>query len=360
MTPDEELEMALALSQSEAEERERQRQRQEAQDHALAVEEDRREKEAMDRALAVELEGQQGWTCSRCLLDNAFDEGRCRACLADREAPFVASGGQPSRSTCGLPGCNALATRGFCSEEHRRRARKRSLVAPATDDVERCFVGPSGEFSVSLLTHASPKRRDLVEHFRSAWKKGRPPTVKHVYRVVPRPSLRDRFDRYSAAVGNVRLRYHGTSCACDFGIDLNAPPCDGAACALCSILDGGFKLDKAGSGPNRSLRALRYGSGIYLSATSGKSNDYAVNTERLRKWKHDLQERWRVILVCSVAAGRAFKTSEAQLHLPDNKPPPSYDSVVGEVGDNLNYDELVVYSEHAVLPEYMIIYAVKA
>ena len=39
------------------------------------------------------------------------------------------------------------------------------------------------------------------------------------------------------------------------------------------------------------------------------------------------------------------------------RPPVGHDSVVGEVGPNLNYGELVVYNETAALPEYLIVYS---
>mmetsp|Transcript_21652 Transcript_21652/g.69728 ORF Transcript_21652/g.69728 Transcript_21652/m.69728 type:complete len:387 (+) Transcript_21652:45-1205(+) len=351
-----ELELALAMSTYEHEARERAEKRE-----AQRVRDERRRFEH-DRMLAASLADEPDettWTCSRCLLDNPLCEGRCGACRADREAPFAASstGSSSRRSKCGLPGCDKEALRGFCCEEHGRRARARGLCAPATDDVERCFVGYTGDFTASLLTRANPKRREIIDHFRRAWKKGPPPTVKHLYQIVASPRLRDRFDRYAAAVGNSRLRYHGTSCACAFGSDLAAAPCDGDGCALCSILKSGFRVDRAGTGPNVAIRDLRYGRGVYLSATSGKSNDYATRTERLRKWKGGLRERWRAMLVCSVACGRAFKTTEAQLHLPNDKPPPGFDSVVGQVGANLNYDEVVVYSDAAVIPEFLVVYA---
>jgi hypothetical protein len=65
----------------------------------------------------------------------------------------------------------------------------------------------------------------------------------------------------------------------------------------------------AGSGPNASNRAaLRYGPGLYFSSTSGKSNDYATHSERLRG-----SRRWRTMFVATVAAGRAYCTHEAEL-----------------------------------------------
>ena len=50
---------------------------------------------------------------------------------------------------------------------------------------------------------------------------------------------------------------------------------------------------------------------------------------------------------------QAYCTHDAELDL--SRPPDGYDSVVGEVGDHLNYDELVVYNEAAALPEFLIV-----
>mmetsp|Transcript_1163 Transcript_1163/g.3490 ORF Transcript_1163/g.3490 Transcript_1163/m.3490 type:complete len:351 (-) Transcript_1163:146-1198(-) len=338
----EEEELMVALAVSRAEEAAR-RSAQEAHDWALAVAEQER----------VACEATAAWSCSRCLLENPASMGRCEACLGDRFAPHIRAEVSGGRSVCSLPGCRAAAGRdGFCGPDHARRAASRGLLAPASDDEERCFAGPN--YSVALLTKKSAARSGVVARFGAAWRKGAPPTVKHVYRVVPPLELRTRFERHAAAVGNLRLRYHGTSSTCGFATDLSRSPCEDDACALCSILRLGFRIDRAGTGPNSALRALRYGRGIYLSATSGKANDYAARSERLRPWKAGATERWRVLLVCAVAAGRAFCTTAAQLPA---GPPPGFDSLVGEVGDNLNYDEIVLYDEAAVLPQFLVIYA---
>mmetsp|Transcript_9613 Transcript_9613/g.13310 ORF Transcript_9613/g.13310 Transcript_9613/m.13310 type:complete len:358 (-) Transcript_9613:106-1179(-) len=352
---EEQLKMVLALSRKEAE---------------------RADDLILDEAVALSLEEAQWqedtklkkWSCSRCTLDNDMSNGRCVMCQADRETPSVSAVSEEiesqfikKRKRCGLPGCAQDSCRpdGFCSEEHSRRARERRLLAPATEDVERVFVGSSGDHSIALLTRASPDRSEIAQHFVKAWRKAGNPRVRHIYRVTPSPWLRARHDRYAALVGNLRQRYHGTSSTCDFGANPGVAPCeDFDNCALCSILAQGFRLDKAATGPLFKLRKLRYGAGIYLSATSGKSNDYAQRTERLRPGNFGRQERYRCMLVCSVAAGRAYKTTAAELDLPNNKPPSGYDSIVGEVGENLNYDELVVYSEDAALPRYLVIYTI--
>ena len=163
------------------------------------------------------------------------------------------------RSKCGLPGCilePRVAHQGFCSGDHQDRALSRGLLAPPSDEAERCFLGPSGDFSCLLLTRKSKKRADIVAQFQKAWRKHaeRPPRVEHVYEIVPPPQVRERFDRYATSVGNVRRRFHGTSSTCAFGTSLSAAPCAAPSCCLCSILSSGFSLGKAGTGPNRCMR----------------------------------------------------------------------------------------------------------
>ena len=67
---------------------------------------------------------------------------------------------------------------------------------------------------------------------------------------------------------------------------------------------------------------------------------------RLRKGEHT-----RKMLLCKVARGKVYKTEKNMDQL-KGAAPPGYDSVHGEAtkAGALNYDELVVYREEAVLP----------
>jgi hypothetical protein len=323
----------------------------------------------LDQAVAVSLHDQEvkatagpsadGWDCKRCTLTNDADSGRCEMCGADRATPFAARDAPPAAEAewrCGLPGCNKPRVHfDFCCEDHKQRAAARGYLAPRSVGVERCFVGATGDYSCELLTNRHPDRARVVEHFRMAWRKpSAVPRVERVYAVRPSPQLVERYERYRAAVGNERERYHGTGALCSFAIDDNRAPCTSPQCALCSILASGFLLAHSGTGPNAgranlgTASGLRFGRGLYFSSTSGKSNDYAHGSERQRRGRS-----WRTLFVAKVAAGAAYKTDEASLDV--SRPPEGYDSVVGEVGANLNYDELVVYQEAAALPEFLIV-----
>jgi hypothetical protein len=352
---DEDFDFAIAASLTEAASKDTDDQSSEDEDVDLAIARSLAEvAEEQDEAMRLP---RGAWHCVRCTLVNPAEMGRCGACAADRVAPYASAHqshanapAQPLR--CGLPGCNQGRQHyGFCSENHKKRAESRGLLAPARPDVERVFVGATGEYACDLLTRASPERDGVIEQFTRAWRKpGLVPRVERVYAIRPPPALSERFKRHAAAVGNERRRFHGTGASCDFAVDLGRAPCTSADCSLCSILGHGFLLRHAGSGPNAANRSLRYGRGLYFSSTSGKSNDYAVRSERARG-----RRRWRTMFVASVAAGRAFCTDEADLDV--TAPPAGYDSIVGEVGAHLNYDELVVYTEAAALPEFLLVYS---
>lgn len=68
---------------------------------------------------------------------------------------------------------------------------------------------------------------------------------------------------------------------------------------------------------------------------------------------------WRAMFLCQVVAGRTHCTTDADIEEPqiDELLADGHDSVTGEVGPHLNYDEIVVYDEAAAVPNYLIVYA---
>ena len=65
----------------------------------------------------------------------------------------------------------------------------------------------------------------------------------------------------------------------------------------------------------------------------------------------------RRMLLCKVASGTEFRTKND--HKDFTGPPAGYDSVHGEAGHTagrLNYDEVVVYEEEAILPYAIVVY----
>jgi len=137
---------------------------------------------------------------------------------------------------------------------------------------------------------------------------------------------------------------------------MNEPPCKDPGCAVCNICKTGFDMSLSGKGINAHIMNLRYGQGLYFSSVSGKSNDYASG--RIHAGKE-----YRFMFLTSVVSGRAFITKKGcwadvkSTH--PSPPPPGYDSLVGEKGEDLNYDELVVYSNDAALPSFLVLYTVE-
>ena len=104
---------------------------------------------------------------------------------------------------------------------------------------------------------------------------------------------------------------------------------------------------------------LRYGRGLYFSDTSGKSNDYNQASERRRHITGHGSTPWRCMFLCQVVAGATHRTTDGHIPEPQIEQllAEGVDSVTGEVGPNLNYDEIVVYDEAAAVPNYLIVYA---
>ena len=73
---------------------------------------------------------------------------------------------------------------------------------------------------------------------------------------------------------------------------------------------------------------------------------------KLRRGKHT-----RKMLLCKVARGKVYKTAQNMDTL-QGAAPPGHDSVHGEAtsGGALNYDELVVFKEEAILPYLVVEY----
>ncbi|TCD67833.1 hypothetical protein EIP91_011895 [Steccherinum ochraceum] len=112
------------------------------------------------------------------------------------------------------------------------------------------------------------------------------------------------------------------------------------------------------SGPQSSFKVAkfkqrtnfgRFGAGIYTSATSSKANDYTCNA---------VPARTRVMLLNWVVMGKTIKMTEGDTTL--TEPPTGYDSVVGEPGGDLNYDESIVYDNDAIRPAFLVVYIRKA
>lgn len=228
-------------------------------------------------------------------------------------------------------------------------------MAPADPAIERSFIGGTGDYSASLLKRSHPKYAGVKEQFTASWRKPGPrPLVQRVFQIRNPPEIYARYCNYLRATGNEQRRFHGTALKCEFGHRLNQPPCSEAACGVCNICAKSFQMAcvRTGGAVGWSGR-LRFGPGLYFSATSGKSNDYADASGR----DHGNAGQWRCMFLCRVALGKSWETQADQKDMV--QPPPGFDSVEGVVGEDLNYDEVVVYNEHAAIPSYLIVYMLR-
>jgi hypothetical protein len=262
---------------------------------------------------------------------------------------------------CGIIGCKESQNHfGFCSEKHFALSQQRGLLAPSDPNIDAIFVGPTGDFSVILLRKNHPEYISTKEKFLSRWIKpeiesGGLPMVRRIFQIRNPPTQYSAFKFTAQTIGNVRDLFHGTSQSfeCNFGRN-KCPPCGDENCRICNICKQSFSMARVGENTAAVVTrgVLRYGPGLYFSSVSGKSNDYSKSSEKVvfDGWKNS---RWRSMFLCKVALGNSFVTEEGRLP----GLPAGYDSVKGEVGKVLNYDEAVVYDEVQAIPSFLIIYS---
>jgi len=186
----------------------------------------------------------------------------------------------------------------------------------------------------------------LVENlFRKGWKhreKSKPP-VQAVFKIMCTEESLVRYQVYRASRGNEHFLFHGTRRACLLGEDgRHGQPCSSANCSICSIIQYSFDISRSGS----THHFQRFGAGIYTSACSSKADDYSSNA--------DQPAGLRVLLVSRVVVGNALKRRKNATSL--TGVPVPYHSLIGETGDDLNYEETVVYDNDAIRPAYLIVY----
>ena len=184
----------------------------------------------------------------------------------------------------------------------------------------------------------------VSELFTERWTNGEIcPKIHRIYSIC-NPFLQRRLEAYRQTLGRFQQSeqdFHGTPLTCD--IMSRTPPslCKQPSCGICGITC-------AGMDPN-SIRSdikdfQRFGKGFYLAPNSSKCDFYADANSNGHKG----------MLLCDVLPGNKYKWTVDDRHRPGL--PPGYHSVLGEEGTRLNYPEIVVYNEDAVMPRYIIIY----
>ncbi|GBE87733.1 hypothetical protein SCP_1104100 [Sparassis crispa] len=286
-----------------------------------------------------------------------------------------ASPAPSGNSICRLPGCRRRVWTGrdgipsqFCSNRHRRDAvrtgnaegcllcnqlPKAVVNGKLTDFCSKtCSLDAINAAPIILQVNRSHAEFYSVKRqFSEGWKHGtNVPAVVHVWKIYGEKGIYDKFARYKLGVerrtslkgGNTCRRWHGTVRACQLGNDDGMHElCRNPACSLCEIIRSSFQLTRVGQRTNFG----RFGAGIYTSATSSKANDYVA------EWG---DSPYRAMLLSKVVMGKAIKLQMGDQRL--TKPPQGYDSVVGEPGGDLNYDESIVYKNEAIRPLFLVVY----
>ncbi|KAE9387033.1 ADP-ribosylation [Gymnopus androsaceus JB14] len=298
------------------------------------------------------------------------------ACAEDAISSTHLAGNLNATGTCLAPGCSNRAHFNFkkltygdyCSLSHKTLGETLCLMclqnARQTNShfcSKRC--ADNAEVNGPMLLEVPAGHvtfENVSDRFKASWQHPGTtcPSVKYIYKIVsPKLSLAA-YNRYKAAVearlggklrpagrsaGNENRRWHGTTRECHLGDNGQTQFCGSKTCSLCCIVKTSFDLSLFG----KKTGWGRFGRGIYTTSTSSKANDYSDNKS---------PSSLRAILLNQVVVGKQYKLLYNNVTL--TKPPPGYDSVLGEKGGSLNYDELVVYTNDAIRPSFLVMYEV--
>ncbi|KAI1109767.1 hypothetical protein F5Y14DRAFT_392265 [Nemania sp. NC0429] len=199
------------------------------------------------------------------------------------------------------------------------------------------------------VSHDCWQYKRYKHHFLNSWThEDKSADVKEVYLAnesdLDRSHRGSRFNKYLDQNGQECDEwFHGTQRACYVGeAGSYLTYCYNPECYLCSILRYSFDVRHASD-------SAMFGRGIYTSPCSSKSDTYAKN-HHIRSHKH-------AILICRVVSNAPREMTAADHSL--SSPGHGYDSVRGltvSEGGSLNYPEVVVYRNDAIIPIGVIIY----
>ncbi|KAA1474713.1 ADP-ribosylation [Dentipellis sp. KUC8613] len=199
----------------------------------------------------------------------------------------------------------------------------------------------------------------VAHQFYASWRHPTPcPSVQKIYSITTKASAVSAYKDYRTRLecighfvsqnrseGNEERRWHGTKRTCFLGDPGHTKMCNDSACHLCNIICTSFDMSHIGS----SHGGGRFGRGLYTSSTSSKSD-----TPYTRNEGQATSSRYKAMLLTKVAVGKGYKSRVDMRGI--TSPPNGYHSVLGEVGVSLNYDELVVYRDDAIIPAYLVLY----
>jgi len=193
--------------------------------------------------------------------------------------------------------------------------------------------------------------KSVAKQFQQSWRHNTAcPGVCAIYKIVSTEASLKRYQMYldeveargnfvamGKAPGNEKRRWQGTKRKCYIGDSGVTAFCTDPECSLCRIIQTSYFP------PGRGM----FGTGIYTSSVSSKSNDFSKNVT--------INSEWKAMLLNNVVVGYGKKLIQRNNTL--TAPPPGYDSILAEVSPGkLNYDRLVVYQNNAIRPSYLVMY----
>ena len=193
--------------------------------------------------------------------------------------------------------------------------------------------------SYVVIQKASKQEFDRINtHFTKEWHKETCGQL-HEVLVITNLKLKNRFEKYlsSLSVKTVKQYYHGTGLKC--AIYQSCTVCSDETCGICGVSQKGMLPNFKAT----NITFQRFGNGFYLAPNSSKCHDYTRG--------HD---KYRAMLLFDVAEGNKYIVKDNQTKL--KAPPQGYDSVYGQSGSALNYDEIVLYKSEALLPTHILVY----
>ena len=199
--------------------------------------------------------------------------------------------------------------------------------------------------TVKLVT--SNEVQQLFQRTWTGTAQGPCPTICCIFSIT-NSGLLQKWKRYKDSLkedNTVERCFHGTALKCGLVSNIdqanNAALCRNSKCGVCGIANEGFS-------PNhiRDNVFQRFGKGFYLAPNSSKASDYPIHK--------DPNDPYRAQLLCDVCPGKKYELQTTDQCL--DSPPEGYNSVYGQVGQDLNYPEIVIYDTRAIMPRYVIVY----
>ena len=192
-----------------------------------------------------------------------------------------------------------------------------------------------------MIQKASKQEFDRIKaHFTKQWdpRKGACGQL-HEVLVITNLKLKNQFEKYrsSLSVNKVSQHYHGTSLKCT--IYQSFTVCSDEACGICGVCQKGMLPNFKAT----NITFQRFGNGFYLAPNSSKCHDYTRG-----------YDKYRAMILFDVAEGNKYVVKNDQTKL--KAAPQGYDSVYGQSGSALNYDEIVLYKSEALLPTHILVY----